>query len=58
MIEFNVPLVLNKSFDYIIDAVNNKHICGDGMFTKNVRLGLRSRQMQQNVCLQLPVHMR
>lgn len=34
MIRFNVPPVTGKEMDYIKEAVDNMHICGDGEFTK------------------------
>ena len=34
MINFNVPPFVGKEFEYIKEAVNNKKICGDGVFTK------------------------
>ena len=35
MIDFNVPLYIGKETDYMKEAIENKKICGDGMFTKN-----------------------
>ena len=34
MIRFNVPPVAGKEFEYIKQAIESKHICGDGNFTK------------------------
>lgn len=34
MIDFNVPLFTGKELDYIKQAIANKKICGDGVFTK------------------------
>lgn len=34
MIDFNVPLYIGKETDYMKKAIENKKICGDGMFTK------------------------
>ena len=34
MIRFNVPPVAGKEFEYIKQAIESKHICGDGDFTK------------------------
>lgn len=34
MINFNEPPYVGKETEYIIQAVNSKKICGDGMFTK------------------------
>ena len=34
MIDFNVPLYIGKETDYMKEAIENKKICGDGMFTK------------------------
>jgi len=34
LIHFNVPPFIEKSFDYMRDAVNSHKICGDGKYTK------------------------
>lgn len=34
MIDFNLPPCLGKELQYISEAINNKKICGDGIFTK------------------------
>lgn len=34
MIHFNIPPFVGKEFDYMLEAVNNHKICGDGPFTK------------------------
>ena len=34
MIKFNVPPVAGKEMEYIKQAVESHHICGDGQFTK------------------------
>ena len=34
MIRFNVPPYTGKEMEYIRQAVDNMHICGDGEFTK------------------------
>ena len=34
MIDFNRPAFLGKETDYIKEAVENRKLCGDGMFTK------------------------
>jgi len=34
MIRFNVPPCTGKEFEYMKEAVENQHICGDGEFTK------------------------
>ena len=34
MIGFNVAPFTGKEFDYIRQAIEAEHICGDGMFTK------------------------
>ncbi len=34
MIDFNLPPYLGTETDYMIEAVHNKKICGDGKFTK------------------------
>lgn len=39
MIGFNVPICIDDSVDCIKEAINNRKICGDGEFTKNVVIG-------------------
>ena len=34
MIRFNVPPYTGKEMEYIKQAVDHMHICGDGEFTK------------------------
>ena len=34
MIDFNIPPYVGKEMDYIKEAVTNRKICGDGVFTK------------------------
>ena len=34
MINFNVPPCVGQEIEYIKEAINNKKICGDGVFTK------------------------
>lgn len=34
MISFNVPCCLGNEINYIKDAISQKHICGDGVYTK------------------------
>ena len=34
MIDFNVPPFVGKEMEYMMEAVKNKKICGDGPFTK------------------------
>ncbi len=36
MIDFNVAPFTGKELDYIREAMYAKHICGDGMFTKEM----------------------
>lgn len=36
MINFNIPPYTGKEMEYMKQAVENKKICGDGPFTKNV----------------------
>lgn len=36
MIGFNVPPYMGDEFKYIKEAIDNQHICGDGLFTKKV----------------------
>ena len=35
MIPFNIPPYVGREIDYIKQAIENKKICGDGVFTKN-----------------------
>ena len=34
MIHFNVPPVVGNELQYMEEAIKNRKICGDGMFTK------------------------
>lgn len=34
MINFNEPILVEKAFDYVREAINNKKLSGDGEFTK------------------------
>ena len=36
MIPFNVPPFLGTETKYIVEAINNQKICGDGPFTTEV----------------------
>ena len=43
MIRFNVPPFTGKETEYIIKAVNNQKICGDGAYTKKCNVWLEEK---------------
>lgn len=43
MIRFNVPPVAPKAMEYMQEAINNMHICGDGEFTKKCHSWIEQR---------------
>ena len=43
MIHFNVPPFAGKEFEYMLEAVANHKICGDGPFTKRCDEWLEKR---------------
>lgn len=49
MIHFNVPPVVGNELQYMEEAIKNRKICGDGMFTKNVPPGWKKKQVQQKL---------
>lgn len=49
-IDFNVPPFGNRYREYIQDAVENRHICGDGKYTKLCSLEIEKR-LNVNKCL-------
>jgi dTDP-4-amino-4,6-dideoxygalactose transaminase len=42
MINFNEPILVEKAFDYVREAINDKMLCGDGEFTKRCNYWLES----------------
>lgn len=42
MINFNEPILLEKAFDYLREAINNKKLSGDGEFTKRCNFWLEN----------------
>lgn len=40
MINFNEPIMVEKAFDYVREAINNKKLSGDGEFTKRCNFWL------------------
>ena len=38
MINFNEPIMVEKAFDYVREAINNKKLSGDGEFTKRCNI--------------------
>ena len=50
MIEFNEPLYVDKSLDYIQEAIRSNHICGDGSFTRKCS-GWIEKQTKTAKCL-------
>ena len=51
MINFNIPPYTGKELDYIKQAVDNKKICGDGMFTKKCNAWMEEKFQAQKVLL-------
>lgn len=51
MIRFNVPPCTGKEFDYMKQAVENQHICGDGEFTKKCSKWLEEQTGSSKVLL-------
>lgn len=43
MIRFNVPPFVGKETEYVKQAIDNQHICGDGEFTKKCSEWMESR---------------
>ena len=43
MISFNVPPVVGNEMKYIKEAIENKKICGDGVFTKKCSAWLEQK---------------
>lgn len=42
-IKFNIPLYIGKEIDFIVDAVKNQKICGDGEYTKKCNTWIESK---------------
>ena len=51
MIDFNVPPFVGGELNYIKQAVENKKICGDGVFTKKCDAWMEQRFQAQKVLL-------
>lgn len=51
MINFNIPPYVGKELNYIKEAVDNKKICGDGMFTKKCNAWLEEKFSAQKALL-------
>ena len=51
MITFNVAPFIGTEFDYIKDAINRQHICGDGKYTKLCDNWMEQRFHAQKVLL-------
>lgn len=51
MINFNVPPCVGQEIEYIKEAINNKKICGDGVFTKKCNSWMEDRFNAQKVLL-------
>lgn len=51
MINFNVPPCVGQEIEYIKEAINNKKICGDGVFTKKCNSWMEERFNAQKVLL-------
>ena len=51
MIQFNIPPHIGKELEYIKEAVENKKICGDGVFTKKCNTWMEERFNARKVLL-------
>ncbi len=51
MINFNEPPYVGKEMDYMVQAVKNKKICGDGPFTKKCHSWMEEKFQAQKVLL-------
>lgn len=51
MINFNIPPFMGTEINYIKEAVANKKICGDGVFTKKCNAWLEEKFGAQKVLL-------
>ncbi len=50
MISFNEPIMLEKAFTYVREAINNKKLSGDGEFTKRCSYWLE-RWVREGPCV-------
>ena len=51
MINFNVPPVAGKEYDYIREAIASHKICGDGVFTKKCHAWMEERFKSSKILL-------
>lgn len=51
MINFNVPPLVGKEFDYIQEAIASHKICGDGAFTKKCHAWMEDRFKSSKILL-------
>ena len=51
MIRFNVPPFIGTEFEYMKQAVESRHICGDGVFTKRCNAWLENRFNAKKILL-------
>ena len=51
MINFNEPILIEKAFEYLRDAINNKKLSGDGAFTKKCNAWLEDWSKSPKVLL-------
>ncbi len=51
MINFNEPIMVERAFDYLREAIDNKKLSGDGEFTKRCNLWLEKWSGAQKVLL-------
>lgn len=49
MIHFNVPPVVGNELQYMEEAIKNRKICGDGIFTKKCSAWMEEKQVQQKL---------
>lgn len=51
MINFNEPILVEKAFEYVREAINNKKLSGDGEFTKRCNFWLENWSRAKKVLL-------
>ena len=56
MIRFNVPPLTGKEMDYMKQAVESMHICGDGDFTKKCSRWIEEQTGTGKCLLTTPMH--
>ena len=51
MVNFNIPPLVGKEYDYIREAIDSHKICGDGSFTKKCHAWLEERFQSRKMLL-------